>query len=471
MARGNGGTTAGSPPIVNSPIPTPKAGQARNRQDNLQNYWKKQLPTERLVGYDFRATLIRREQHGKLRILNLDRILTGLNWDESTPTLAAGVTLQNPHADAPLPLKEGHEVKVDWSVAGKERWHNLFRLRIDELNEGASAGTVDVKLIDELQWVARGKDDYSFKKAKKNRPKTGKRTKGWRADQIAREVCRRAGIPVGKLAKGTTYIDNLTMQETNPLKVITEAYKRERKHTGRRFVIAMRDGRLTVKQLRRSSDLLLVGEHLIEATLQRSLKKAFATLVTMTATRKGDDSDEPSEGGSGKKKKREKVEVEVKSSKTAMARYGAIRATWTVDQPVASEAALREIAKRHLARSQEPKQALTMTLPGIATVQRGDALKVDIDQFALTELIYISAVSHTVDGSGNYTMEVTASFEDPFEDKKGEEIREQICKKARENDRPTPWFCDQDADPAAPLPSRQAARNRRDRVGSQDGRR
>jgi hypothetical protein len=254
------------------------------------------------------------------------------------------------------------------------------------------------------------------------------------------------------------------MEGASPLAVITKAYKLDRDETGRRFVIAMKNGRLTVTQLRRSRDLLLVGEHLIEATLQESLKKNFATVVKLHATAK------KAKDKKGKKKKN-KLEVEVKSGKAAMARYGRIRAEWTLDDPVASKAAARRQAKIRLAKSQEPKQELSMTLPGIPTLQRGDALKVAIPEFDMVELIYVASVSHNVAPNGDYTMEVTAAFDDPFVDEKGEEIREKICKKARKRGRKVPEYCEGGYDEFAPLPRSHAARNRRDRPQGQDSRR
>jgi hypothetical protein len=454
----DGGTSTEDIQVFEKEQARKKRGQGRNRKDNLQNYWKSKLPSHHFEGYDFRATLIRREKHGATRVLSLDRVMNTISWTEDSPILKASVSLMNPHADVPLPVKEGFEVKVDWSVRGKGRWHNLFRNRIETVGETGTSGEVELPLVDEMQWFAKSKEDFSFKKAKKNRPRSGKRTKGWRADQIAREVCRRVGIPVGKLAKGKHLIENLTEEGVSPLSVIVKAYKLDRDETGRRFVISMRNGRLNVVQLRRSPDLLLVGEHLIEATLQKSLKGSFATLVNLTATAKR-------EKGTKKKKK---IEVEVKSSPAIMSRYGRIRTEWSLDDPVASKAVARAKAKRKLAASQEPKRELTMTLPGLPTLKRGDALKVKIDQFGLYELIYVASVTHTVDGSGNYTMEVTATFEDPFEDEKGDEIRKKLCKKARKRGRKVPSFCDKGYDPAAPLPRNRKARNRRDRPQSQD---
>jgi hypothetical protein len=143
-----------------------------------------------------------------------------------------------------------------------------------------------------------------------------------------------------------------------------------------------------------------------------------------------------------------------------MRRYGVIRAEWKIDDPVYSEANVRERAKRRLVHMQEPDQELSVTVPGIPTLQRGDALRVSLPQVGLSELVYAKTVTHSASAE-SYTTDLTCQFTDPFKDKEGDKTREKICKTAREKGRTLPAFCTETYDPYAP--KRTPKRNRRDR--------
>ena len=90
-----------------------------------------------------------------------------------------------------------------------------------------------------------------------------------------------------------------------------------------------------------------------------------------------------------------------------------------------------------------------MTVPGYPGLRRGDAVKVAMRDEHLVELMYVTGASHTVSG-GDYTTDLTLSFDEFYIDKEGEATREKICKVAKKEGRKAPWFCDDGADVFAP---------------------
>lgn len=426
-----------------------KKGQGRNRRDRHEHepvdYYRGEVSQTAQKGYDFRAEVIRREKRGTKRVLSLDPIITQINWEDKGPIREATISVTNPGSNKELPVKRGHEVRVRYRPTGGHNWHPLWRLRVFDVATNESTGNRDITVKDEVAWITKTKEDFSYKKGKAK--SEGKRPNGWYAHQIARDICRKYGIPVGKLVKGRHRIENLTEEGISPFKAIEKAYELDRDETGRKFILGIWNGKLSVRLMRRSKTMLLLGGHLVEAIYSEGMKASFATVLDVKATSKR-------EKGSHKK-----IEMEVRSSKTAMRRYGIIRAEWTIDDPVHSKAKARARAKRRLIHFQEPEETLSLSVPGIPTLQRGDAIKVKLRQSGLNEIVYASGVSHTVT-AGDYMTEVECQFTDPFEDKEGDKTREKICKEARKKKRREPSFCSEYADVYAP--NRTPKKKRRD---------
>jgi hypothetical protein len=430
--------------------PPKKKGKARNRRDRHDhepvNYYTGPVSQTFYRGFDFRCQVIRDEKHGRKKVLAINPVVVGISWDDVGPIRSANLSLQHPTSTKELPIKRGHEIRVMWSPRGSKQWHPLWRLRVMKSVYSGSSRTMEVELADELQWLAKTKEDFTFKKG--DAKSEGKRPKGWYAHQIAKEVCREYGIPMGKFARGRHRIKNLTEEGISPIKAIEKAYELDRDETGRKFVVGVWNGKLSVKLLRRSKTMLVLGKHLLEASYSTGFKDSFATVLDVTGSYKKKEGDD------------KKLEIQVRSSKVAMRRYGVIRAEWKIDDPVYSEANVRERAKRRLVHMQEPDQELSVTVPGIPTLQRGDALRVSLPQVGLSELVYAKTVTHSASAE-SYTTDLTCQFTDPFKDKEGDKTREKICKTAREKGRTLPAFCTETYDPYAP--KRTPKRNRRDR--------
>lgn len=407
-----------------------KQGRGRNRRDVLPNFWQRSAPDLEFGEEEFTLTCFRPERKNpKERKVSLDPFNTNFGWEDAGPILRGTVTLNKVEGKKPLAVNEGHIIQLESAhkPGGKKRV--IWRMRVESVNASAAAGTHEVQIADEMAWLQKSRDDWMFKKAKKGKANNRtKRVNGWLAHQIAKEVCRRYGVKVGRLAKGTHRITNLTEKNASPLEIIMKAYKIERSHTGRKFVVRMREGKLEVVLLRRSKTLLLLGETLIEATIARSLRKGLATAAHVRATLKD-----------GKKERHKKLEAEV-VAKRASKRYGFVRTTIRLEDPVHSKAEARKLAKRKLITSMRPSRQVTLEHPGVSSLFRGDAIKLRLPELGLTEIVYVKSVAHSV-SSGQYTMSVTCGFQDPHIDKKGEEIRKKRCEEARKHGRTPPDFC------------------------------
>lgn len=230
-----------------------------------------------------------------------------------------------------------------------------------------------------------------------------------------------------------------------------KAYKHERNYSGRKFVVRFREGKLQVVELRHSKTLLMLGSTLLQATIQRTMRGRFADAATVRATigkpsnktKKTEEEEAAKHTGKAKTKKKgskqEKLEIEVKAG-NAIKRFGYVHRNITLEDPVSSKAEARKQAKRELVKSMRPNRNVNFSHPGITTLFRGDAVKLRIREIGISEVVYVTAVSHTI-AAGEYTMQVTVKYEDPTVDKQGEKIREKQCEKARKNNRILPSFC------------------------------
>jgi hypothetical protein len=422
-----------------------KKGRERNRQDDLKDYWKKERPDLEVKDYYWRVYAYRGNAPKGKRRVRLDPIITQLDWqDQEIQT--ANMTLVQSDPTKRLLIQMGHEITVYFSTVGNNGpWTTLFKLRVTSVTQSADGQEMQLEAADELEWLKRSRDDFQYKKG--NTKSRHKRPNGWYCHQITRDVCRRYGIKVGKLSKGTHPIKNLTERNADPLSIIEKAYQKERDETGNKYVIRMRGGKLHVTRLRRSRELLIYGGNAISAEVTTRLKENFASVLSVRSQIKKDGDEQ-------------KVKLLVKSRRDTMRRYGRVHNFWNLDDPVDSRAAARRRARRELADRQKPDKEVSMTVPGYHGLQRGDAIRIALKPQGVRELAYISEASHSV-SAGNYETTITLTFDDPFVDKEGDKIRKKICKKAREKGHKAPAFCSDNYDPFAPLPKKK--KNRQDK--------
>lgn len=422
-----------------------KSSKARNRDDDIRNYWQKNRPPLAVEDYYWRMWCYRGDKP-KEPWLRLDPLATSLSWEDAT-ILTANISLTKPDEDERLYVVEGHRITVFVAREKSGKYRKLWTLRVVSVTESASGETIEIEAADELDWLKRSRDDFQYKKGSGR--SSHKRPEGWKAHQIARDVAKRYGIPVGGLVKGTHNIKNLTEKNASPLSIIEKAYQEERKETGFKYVIKMRNGKLYVTRLRRSRDLLIYGAQAIDAQITRRVKENFATELTVRGTVKEDG-------------KENKEKITVRATKKIRERYGYIHNFFTIDDSVDSKDKMRRRAKRELRERQEPEREVTMTVPGYPGLQMGDAVRLALKTTSgFKELMYVTGASHSV-AAGQYTTDLTLSFDEYYEDKEGDKIRAKRCKKAREKNRKLPKFCSKDYDPFAPKTGRSKKSKNRD---------
>lgn len=413
----------------------------RNKKDDepIQNYWRRNKPDLAVKDYRWRIYATPRSSRGrKVDSIRIDSMVTSMSWEDAL-IQTVSISLVNPFESNKLNIELGSKVTAFYSGKSEGAWKKLWTLRVTSVTESADGETMEVEAADELEWLKKSKDDFSYRKGKgKSRDK---RPDGWYAHQIARDVAKRYGIKVGALAKGTHQIKNLTKESASPLSVIEEAYKKEREETGFKYVIRMTNGKLFVTRLRRSRELLIYGGQALDGQVTRRLGERMATELTVRGQIKDDGTDE-------------KQTVTVRATKKVRQRFGFIHDFWNLEgEEAKSEADLRKLAKRELAERQEPEEEVTITVPGYPDLRRGDAIRLNWPQADMKELVYVTDASHSV-SPGDYTTDLTLSFDEYYVDEEGEKIREKLCKKAEEKGRKKPAYCRENYDPFAPAKKR-----------------
>jgi hypothetical protein len=118
---------------------------------------------------------------------------------------------------------------------------------------------------------------------------------------------------------------------------------------------------------------------------------------------------------------REKVKLKAVVSKKGVQRYGYIEREQKYAYRVESKRELRLRAQRSLARSMRPVRLLeNFTHPGIASLRRGDAIRVSIPSegyIGAQGIVFVIGVTHTL-SAGDYTMTMTLGLHDPMDPNK-----------------------------------------------------
>lgn len=244
-------------------------------------------------------------------------------------------------------------------------------------------GTWTLNLADDLFQLGLSLDDFKFTKGKKIH------RQGWHCHQIAAAVCKQYGVPIKQLARGTTWISlppNST-QGVPPTDVISAAYKAETDRTGRVFVMRWAapskkfpGGALEVVPMRRNPNLLRFREQLTNAALTRNLNPDFATVITGTAS------------VADKHGKHRNITYTYHSD-AAVKRFGWVHKKIPFGA-VSSRLELQILVKRALAWRLTPLRAAELTHPGVSTIRRGDAIRIDLPEegYSATKLDVSSSV-------------------------------------------------------------------------------
>jgi hypothetical protein len=402
--------------------------RARRRSPKPRSPYPRAATPERLGDERLRFTLI-----GKGGTREVGDAITAVRWDDTGMELTGTI-------EAQVPLRELEFHDGEWAPSADAAFRRLWTLALTagggESGEGISrsleADTTSGTLASTLSRYRAVTMDFTYRKDKRH-------PRGWTADQITRDVARRVGMPLGKIAKGTHRIKNLVKRNADPVDVILLAYRQEREASGRLFFAAW-DGQLNMTVLTRSRFLLELLPVLLSAQYTETRRADFATVLDVRVAARA-----------GKRTKAVKTRV---TDTAGVKQYGRIIKSVS-PKSVDSVAEARAWGRASLKRRQSPKRELTITVPLMPTIRRGDALRVDVaNEPDLRQIVFVRSASHEwSSGQGQTTLVVR--FDDPYVDKRTVKTTKAKAAKARARGKKAPKAS---AKAKAPQPKKAARR-------------
>lgn len=413
-----------------------KSARGRLRRPNLNLLYNRRVRPIRPGEYDFRIILIRPELPRHRRFTALNRQSVSLDWGDEGDTLDGTLTLMRsePENYQSVPIERGHGIRL--MVKRGDRFYRLWDMKVlGQPEVDRASGQVTLTLGDSL---------YVLKKAKRDWPgftkrKEGPKKDGWTADEIARYVCRKLRVRIGKLAKGSERFElkEKDLKELSGLDVIRKAYAKEKGETGRKFIMRLRDGKLVVVPFHRPGVTYVIGG--IEQSISFTGKPKSDTPATVIEA-KG-----RLKGETGKDAK---VETTVFRPQ-AVSRLGRVVKEKRYGK-VRSKEHLRTLATRDLAGELKVTRTADITIPGIPFLEKGSAIKWNIKEpgwFGFTKLskrprdksfCFVTSSSHSLTPT-NYTTQISLTQTDPYwedakarDEKRRDKARDD--RNARQND-------------------------------------
>lgn len=394
------------------------AHEARIRRPNLVHHYRFRIPEIEPGLFEFELTLMREKGKGDIR---LTRITESFSWADEEAVLAGSVTLRRPDPDSPttLPIAKGHRIRCRVRWGSRKSWYELWTMRCGapETNLSSDGTTVTVELQDDLVKLRQNKRKYTLRKTKK-------RKVGYYAHEVARIVAKRAGVKLGRVAKGTVRVPKIA-GEMSDLDAIKKAYAYEREKTGRRFVIRFDSrGRLEVLPYQRNRILYSFAHQILSALTNEESKDNPTTVIE-------------GKGRIGKGKAARKVR-HTEMNRAIVNRFGYVHEEKNYGR-VDSIAELREKVRRDYAKQIRIKRTATLEVPGIPFIRRGEGIQWLTDEPGWhgrseksldRSFVFTTGVRHNVDSGGQYTTSMDIVQDDPFV--KDQERRE---KEARDRKR------------------------------------
>lgn len=391
------------------------ATQAQQRSEPVSAAQLKQVTPMGVGEERFTIAALALKGNGKTP---LDDYLTTLTVEDQGSELQGTLALTDPKGL--LRLTAGQRVMAEWASNESAAFKDWWTLRAEAPEVQIPGTTYSVPLNSGLAQANKGTDNYSFKKSRSH-------PHGWTADEVARSVAARTHIPLGKLARCTFRITNLVAHSSKPLDAIVRAYQAERRATGRLFFIYW-DGRLNVVPLTPSKSLIQFAGLIISAAYKEALRTDFATALTVRATTKGKQRVTKKGHKTTVKRTSHKIVVKVQSA-AGIRKYGYVhREVSAPDAHTAAEA--RAYGNRLLGKVIDPEKTLTVTVPIMPGLRRGDAFAVNWVEQGLTQVCYVAGLNHSV-SPGSATTVITAAFTSPFQDAKKQSDAEARERKAK----------------------------------------
>lgn len=412
-------------------MPTKAATQAtrtkkgQQRSDTLKDYWHRGGQTPLIYGDDeWRVTAIRPGRP----TLDASDLLERASWEDNGPMLTGGVTLRKPITHPTLELGEGHTLRLDHRRMGVGEWQEVWSMRLGALADqpttiGVKDKTYEFTLADDLAYLGQSK--ATFKLSKKQYPK------GLPVHRVLTLICEQEGIPHAPFPVMRHVVKRFNERNVAILDMLMKLVRMENKDADTDYKLRWSNSRVEVVRKQRSEFLVEMADTIIDASLTLTRKPSFATELKVVAT---------PEKGKGKNAKqrsrRKKRKISTTITRSVLTRrYGRIKRTINVKASSLAEA--RRKGKEALARGLRMKKEVSFTHPGIPTLRRHHAIRVDFPDQGISEVAYVQSVSHTVT-PGSYEMEVAVRFTDPFADQDKKKKKHQKADAAKRRNRPTP---------------------------------
>jgi hypothetical protein len=372
-----------------------ESAEGRVKRPRLDRFYRHEAGDITPGEFEFTLDLLRRPR------LVLDKHVTRFEWRDDSSVLTGTMTLRRPEPDQPrsLPFAHGWPVRCRVRPAAGGKWRELWRMRTGIPSVTVEEGQLEIELHDDLDPLRRNRRKWRYRRTKRRR-------RGWRCDEVARDVARRDGIRLGRIAKGTKRFRKIEI-EGSTLDVLREAYGKESEESGRRFVIRMVRGRLNILPYRRNPILYVFGRQLQGAVVDKTGKKPITVLEGKGRIGKGEDA-----------KKITYTEVREK----LVRRFGYVHREKNFGR-VSSHAELKRLVRREMARSVRLKPRATFTTAGVPFIRRGDGAYLHLrregfggidEQSANRAFVYCAGAVHVVDGEAGYTTDWEFRVDDPY---------------------------------------------------------
>ena len=393
-----------------------RTGAARQRRPNLSKWYGEQARPVSPGEFEFELTLLR--GRGSKSVV-LDTYVESFEWNDEETALSGNVQLRrfDPEKRSSIPVKRGHLIRC--RVRWRGSWYELWAMRCGppQVTVDPSGVTMSVDLKDDLSRVRHGKRRYVRRKTKRKRH-------GYFGHAVIREFAAKEGVRIGALVRCTKRLAKIDVTGSF-LDLVTEVYEREADHTGRRYVIRMRNGRLEVVNYKRNVMLYRLAAQIrgADITYEPKVEKPVTVLVGKARIGKGSDA-----------KKIRHTEYR----RSMVERFGYSKRERDYGR-VESIAELRRKVKRDLAKQYKVDTSITVEHQGIPFIRRGDGAQVVIPSEGFeraNSFVYCTGARHQVQ-RGSFTSSFDFNREDPFEadrERREKDAREKARRKRKRGD-------------------------------------
>ena len=202
------------------------------------------------------------------------------------------------------------------------RFHEFERFLVYDTNATArTTGQVVAQIATPIRFMLHNEGNvrtWIYRKDKKH-------PKGWRADQIAADICRRLRCPVKSLVRGSYHIKRYVVRGSG-FDALAHAYEIDQRKTGKHYFVDEDRGKLLVRRAKKRTTLLALEEDsgLRDHSFTRTLPSTWASQVIAKKTAKAARTKAKPNESKSEKKRREAAQRKVNSGLASQALFGTI---------------------------------------------------------------------------------------------------------------------------------------------------